>query len=410
MRLHIQRLTCSHTIEKCCDTKDSKKQQSQNSDHAVGGGGGGGSNAAPAIPFNFPPGAKFPPQCTSEQLGVLKVQLPGDGCVQSKDRPWVYMDCSFAVATQCGNANPHWFYDFIQQDQQHENGDDSTFRAIIVGCNKGYEAVELLRIASLPSNDSKYDWKAWKKHFMNVDTPIDESEDCPIPGKFPSNTNSDRKRKSQIYCIEGFPKTFSQLEKTKATLGYGDDELDLTNIIIDSESLGPLRVYSEDPIGAVSIGYKHWKMQCRKHDEKCFDVDTIGIDDWVKTKPGLVEGKPPIHFMSITAEGSDYDILKGAFHNLNRIQYIDFGYNWNWKWGDKSFKNLILRLKEKGFVCYFTGSNGTDLWRITDCWQEHYEIKFAASVGCVNANIQAAEPLLNRMEGIFLETLKRKNY
>ena len=40
-------------------------------------------------------------------------------------------------------------------------------------------------------------------------------------------------------------------------------------------------------------------------------------------------------------------------------------------------------------------------------WQEHYELRFAASIGCVNSNIPAAEPLLNRMEGIFLETLKR---
>jgi len=294
-------------------------------------------------------------------LAVLKLQLPGDGCVQNKNKPWYSSKCSFAAATHCGNSNPHWLYDFIQQDQQHENGNDSTFRAIIVGCNKGCEAIELLRIASLPSDDSKYDLKAWKKQFINVGTSnVDDSVECPISGNTPRNNNG-KKRKSQIYCIEGFPKTFSQLEKTKAALGYGDDELDLTNIVVDSESLGPFPVYSEDTIGKNDIGYRHWKSMCRRHSDKCVDVDSMPIDSWVKTKPSLAEGKPPIHFMSITAEGSDYDILKGAFHNLYRIQYIDFGYHWNWKWGDKSFKNLILRLKEKGFVCYFTGSNGANL-------------------------------------------------
>ena len=39
-------------------------------------------------------------------------------------------------------------------------------------------------------------------------------------------------------------------------------------------------------------------------------------------------------------------------------------------------------------------------------WQDHYELKFSASIGCVNSNISAAEPLLNRMERMFFDTLK----
>lgn len=112
-------------------------------------------------------------------------------------------------------------------------------------------------------------------------------------------------------------------------------------------------------------------------------------------KTGL-STSPPIHFMSITAEGSDYIILKGAAKNLGRIQYIDFGYHWNWRWVRKNFKDLIFRLKKKGFVCYFAGSNGQEMWTITDCWQDHYEIKFQASVACANANIPEAEPLLKK--------------
>ena len=113
--------------------------------------------------------------------------------------------------------------------------------------------------------------------------------------------------------------------------------------------------------------------------------------------------------MSIISECSDYDILQGTANNLGRIQYLDFGYHWNFRWGHKSLKDLIFRLKKKGFVCYFTGSSGEDLWRLTDCWQDHYEIRFPATVGCVNANIPAAEPLLNEMEELFLETLKKKS-
>jgi hypothetical protein len=125
----------------------------------------------------FPDSAKFPAQCTTEQFDILKQQLPAEGCEQFQKRAWIFHSCSFASKTLCGNANPHWFYDFIQNDSNINN--DEIFRAIIVGCNKGYEAIELLRIASPPSSDtSEYDWTAWQSEFRNVDgsnDKIDES-------------------------------------------------------------------------------------------------------------------------------------------------------------------------------------------------------------------------------------------
>ena len=49
------------------------------------------------------------------------------------------------------------------------------------------------------------------------------------------------------------------------------------------------------------------------------------------------------------------------------------------------------------------------MWRITDCWQEHYEIRYFANIACVNTNIPAVLPLAERMESMFLETLKKPN-
>ncbi|MGK3761714.1 MAG: hypothetical protein ACI8RD_014032 [Bacillariaceae sp.] len=197
-----------------------------------------------------------------------------------------------------------------------------------------------------------------------------EKVGCPIAGTASSNTKSSFK-KSQVFCIEGYPKTFAQLVKTKKTLGYGD-ELDLTNMIAkynyDYKSK-PFHVSTEDPIGATGLGVSHWAKNCRKHAEQCIDADSNSIDNWIQTKPSLTadNSKAPIHFMSITAEGSDYEILRGTSMNLGRVQYLDFGYHWNWHWGDESLKDLIFRLKKKGFVCYWTGSDGKQIWRITDC-------------------------------------------
>ena len=377
----------------------------------------------PTIPAStlpeFPTTAKFPPQCSSEQLEALSQQLPAEGCLQWAEKAWNFDKCSFSSKTTCGNANPHWFYDFVHQLPKEE-----TFRGIVVGCNKGYEAVELLRIASPPS-DSLYDLEKWKEEFSKVEgvskvlgeVEIDLSIECPADGKAGSNTGASGK-KVHVYCIDGMPKTVDQLEKTKKALGYGS-ELDITRSVIGeqlNENGVPVRI--ADPIGAMIVGHKHWEKKCKQEPETCTIVPATSIDKFVETKPDLkatntdvesgLNTGPPIHIMSITAEGSDYPILKGAAQNLGRIQYIDFGYHWNFRWGHYNLKDLIFRLKKKGFVCYFTGSSGEEMWRITDCWQDHYEKKYKASIGCVNANIPAAEPLLDKMEDMFLKTLERK--
>ena len=371
------------------------------------------------VDFLFPVTAKFPPNCTLEQLGVVSKQLPPEGCVKREKRPWVYGECSFANRTICGNANPHWFYDFIQQSKSV----DEPFRGIIIGCNKGYEAVELLRIVSPPSENKIYDWRKWRDTFSsNADEDlhddVDNSTDCSINGAATSNTRATETKKVHVYCIEAMPKTIVRLKTTKKKLGYGD-ELDITEMVVADQVVSHgVPVLMTDVIGATSIGPYHWKRKCRKKGaNNCTNVFQGSIDQFVESKPDLraisndtetgLNTSPLIQYMSITAEGSDYDILKGTAKNLARIQYIDFGYHYHFHWGSKDLKDLIFRLKKKGFVCYFTGSNGEDMWRITDCWQEHYGIKFKATIGCANANIPEAEPLLERMEETFLRTLNK---
>ena len=136
----------------------------------------------------FPDSAKFPVQCTTEQLDILKQQLPAKGCEEFQKKAWMIHGCSFASKTLCGNANPHWFYDFIQNDSN--SNDDETFRAIIVGCNKGYEAIELLRIASPHSSDTnKYDWTAWQSEFRNLDGSSDKIDES-VRKKFWSSSKT----------------------------------------------------------------------------------------------------------------------------------------------------------------------------------------------------------------------------
>ncbi|KAL3924347.1 MAG: hypothetical protein SGILL_001099 [Bacillariaceae sp.] len=351
---------------------------------------------------------KFPLQCTSEQMDVLKRQLPPGGCEARKDKPFMRMDCSFSAATSCGD-HPVWLHDF------HANNnvvlDDPTserFQAIMVGCNKAYDAVDLLRLASRDSTN-RYDWEKWREEFLKTDDPREQIDDgkTSCSQQFVSVPENQSTQKAQVYCIEAMTKTFKQLEKTKKSIGYIDDELDLTHLAVRLEQ-GDIPVYLGDPAGAVGVGPGAWRQKCVKFPNECEDVETDKIDNWITTKPNLADGTAPIHYMSVTVEDNAYEVLQGAAKNLPRVQYLDLTYHWFGDWGlqKRSLKDLVFRLKKRGFVCYWPGEDD-NMWRITDCYQEHYEIHYFANIACVNTNLAAAAPLADKMEDMFLKTLKK---
>lgn len=76
--------------------------------------------------------------------------------------------------------------------------------------------------------------------------------------------------------------------------------------------------------------------------------------------------------------------------------------------------NSILPIKKAqtsdggGFVCYWAGRGGK-LWRISDCWLDHYdELKEWSNVACVNW--KRAPTLAARMEARFLQTIQDYEY
>lgn len=80
--------------------------------------------------------------------------------------------------------------------------------------------------------------------------------------------------------------------------------------------------------------------------------------------------------------------------------YLDTATTGSWKQQILSF--AIDSLQSRGFVCYWAGSGG-NLWRITNCWMDYYNLKFWSNVACVHQHL--AESLLRRMEDLFRQTL-----
>jgi hypothetical protein len=355
-------------------------------------------------------------------MEILREQLPGAGCERRKDRPFMRTDCSFSAATSCGSV-PYWFHEHLVEGGAGAGGDggeeeQDDFTAILVGCNNAYDAIDLLRLATR-GTEPRYDRAAWREEFLRTDDPngakVEERKsDCPVR-TVPLN-NPGRIRKPHIYGIEAMPKTYRQLEKTKAALGYLDDELDFTHLAVASDRTTVRVDVDKSPIAADAVGIVTWDKACGrvpKDDEtRCQTVPADRIDNWIQTKPRLADDHPdgPIHYMSVTVLGNDYEVLKGAARTLSRVQYLDLGYHWYGDWGSshRSLKDLMYRLEKKGFACYWPGDTG-NMWRITGCWQDHYELRFYANIACVNTNIPAARPLLDRMERMFRETLAKPN-
>jgi hypothetical protein len=65
---------------------------------------------------------------------------------------------------------------------------------------------------------------------------------------------------------------------------------------------------------------------------------------------------------------------------------------------DSSLKGTRIR------VLLGWGSSG-NLWRITDCWKDYYNLRFYFNVACVNSRREAVQFMAAHMEELLLEPL-----
>ena len=72
---------------------------------------------------------------------------------------------------------------------------------------------------------------------------------------------------------------------------------------------------------------------------------------------------------------------------------------------------MILKLKSNGLICYWSGDEKSQygLWRITDCFLQHYSYKNWSRIQCVSGMHDDVKLLATRMETQFLTTIQRKN-
>ena len=334
-------------------------------------------------PLALPP----PPACTSEQRSTITSHL-----CRNRNR------CGIAPlnrATRC--PNPTWYDSYYEILRKRLKEERASFFGMYIGCNKGYDAVNTLRLGTGKKKYNKSEWRGQMSGGGNgvcgqangSEIPLEEESEV-IDGT--------------VHCIEALPVNAEALRNSVKNLGW-DDEL-LVKGIAMSDTNGEIYFPNKNDMGAEGFSIADCeKLGSSKFQEaNCTNVSVTTLDSFMENTQK--KDADTIHFLSIDVEGFDFDVMKGGTQTLARTEYLEFEYHSVGHWAKQSLQDAIKMLDGLGFTCYWAGVD--KLWRLEDsCWLDHYHIHVWSNVACVNRKLN--KQLAINMENTFLKTLAEKN-
>lgn len=329
--------------------------------------------------------------CSVSEMMTLRKHLPAKHCVDVK-APWLNR-CSFSYATRCPHST--WFEKYYMEEVLKGSG--SSFLGVSVGCNKGFDAIDTARLGTL---NPVFDKIAFAKG-RGVGNETKQDVRCERFGMNDqldlSNISPTNIRSGEMHCIEGLPKNAKTLRKAVKALGLENSGFVVSNVAISDVS-GKISFPSGENSaeGVENLGIDACSKN--KKSKNCVEIDVYTLDSYFSK---FVSSSGPVNHLSIDIEGYDAAAIQGATNVLSRTEYLEFEYNWVGAWPQHKLSKIIESLNRKDFTCYFIG-NG-ELWRITGCWQDHYNIHRWSNVGCANRKL--APKLFEVMEEVFHQTL-----
>ena len=353
-----------------------------------------------------------PAACTTEQKSIIMKHLDPTLCHKDQGKAFE-QKCSLTQATKCPKQT--WITDYYQHKHKNKNHDDhdtaagdSSFVAVYVGCNKGYDAVNTLRMGSGDKRYNKQDWRGQlQETFQSVCA--QNEDDLEFPIHHHDHSSSLRSSSSPIidatvHCLEPTPRLADRLLSSVKNLGW-DNNLLVTQAAI-SKNNGEM--YFPNPkrvVGVENQGLSNCARLLKKGEEYmkkvCVKVNVFTLDHYMenvttKKATGMID------LLSIDVEGFDFDVMLGGSNTLSKTKYLEFEYNWMGSWATQNLKDAIKYLDEFGFTCYWAGTDR--LWRIDEsCWLDHYDFHTWSNVACVNRILQPE--VAKNMEDTFLRTL-----
>ena len=352
-------------------------------------------------------------RCSAEDLSHVRTDLPRSrSCGGKSDKHMFMQKCSITVATKC--PDPSWlneYYDTMTQQDQKE-----PFLAINVGCNKGFDALRLLRLGSRNEQVTTSTWKNAMQ--QSSDSAIrpgvcgqDSGEDdVPVGGKTTSTL-----RDATVHCLEPMPLTVPVLRGARNISGY--DDIVISQVAASSSSgstwfpaaqLHPGdAAHHQVKVGTENVGIDNCNgLSEEERKSKCEEVPLMTLDEYAEKH--ISPSSSRVNVLLTDVEGYDFEVLLGASVLLDRIEYLEFEYNWIGAWGargsNSTMRSAVRYLAKHGFVCYWAGEK--KLWRISKCWLKLYKFKFWSNVACVNEQL-APKRFVDIMERTFNDTIYR---
>lgn len=358
-----------------------------------------------------------PTGCTRDQLLAVRAQLHPTDCVKAVRDPWL-QSCSLTAQTKCPDP-ANWLdeyyselqreYALEQQQQLLLRGGEfaSPFLAISVGCNKGFDALNTLRMGTFDASLSKSDWNdamtAGEEKIHQSVCKQDATPEFEIIGQLTSVQGGDGKvrrgRGGGVHCFEPMPNTYQKLHDSAKSLGYDKKGFKVVHGAVSKEE-GKAYLPSRAKTGIENVGLAQACGSAAIADDHCEAVDVLTLEKYVKEH---VDGDGPIHMLQIDVEGYDGDVMLGAGDEvLGRVEYLEFEYNWMGSWGGQHLYDMVEMLNERDFTCYWAGRRR--LWRITGCWMQYFDVHTWSNVACVNRS--RVPRLASKMEAVFQKTLE----
>jgi FkbM family methyltransferase len=233
-----------------------------------------------------------------------------------------------------------------------QSSSSSTFLALFVGCNKGYDALNALRMGSANPTFDKSTWNTAMTYNSTITLHNDVCNEItnpqfdiilPLVGVV-SNNNEENKEKEkerfvQVHCIEPMPATVKELQRAAVQTGYDKLGFIVTHAAMSAND-GHVAFPRASTVGVENKGISNTDCKSSSSSssssDDCVNVTMYSLDSYIQTFiPNTItnsndnEEEIPINYLSIDVEGWDYEVLLGGKQNvLQRVHYLEFEYNW----------------------------------------------------------------------------------
>lgn len=343
----------------------------------------------------------YAPQCTQAQRKRILEQLPAFACL-ARSVMRVHRKCRIVRATRCPQSNI-WLEHVYQHDWRNTM---APFVGINVGCNKAFDAINLLRMGT---RDPSFLPQTWKSALGNTSSEMRNQGEHPAP--IPKSSPN---RPGVVHCVEPLPVTMVRLQEAAQKSGYADKGLVLHHVAMSDRQGSvhfPVRqklTSSEGTpsVAAVETGKEDARLDsCSSLESEeelnkfCTPVPMSTLDQHFGD---LLKERSTIQVLKVDAEGWDYPVLfGGGMEMLKKVEYLEFENHRVGAWQNHSLQDAVEKLDRLGFTCYWAGKGR--LWRISGCWMDHFGVKSWSNVACAHRVL--APTLAARMEHVFALTL-----